>query len=122
MTKLIGRVVPQTNINVKVSLANKPYEHPDTHPASMIEEEDNRMFMTMTEKEELQGLLERETFVHTQIEATKEWIISHSLDKYPAVAVVDSAGSIVIGEVDYISKSIVRLRFTAEFSGKAYLN
>lgn len=122
MTKLIGRVVPQTNINVKVSLANKPYKHPDTHPASMIEEEDNRMFMTMTEKEELQGLLERETFVHTQIEATKEWIISHPLNKHPAVAVVDSAGSIVIGEVDYISKSIVRLRFTAEFSGKAYLN
>lgn len=122
MTKLKGRVVPQTNINVKVSLANKPYKHPDTHPASMIEEENSRMFMTMTEKEELQGLLERETFVHTQIKATKEWIISHSLDKYPAVAVVDSAGSIVIGEVVYISKSIVRLRFTAEFSGKAYLN
>jgi len=123
--KLIGRIVPQTNINVKVSSigkGGKPYEHPDTHPASMIEEEDNRMFMTMTEKEELQGLLERETFVHTQIEATKEWIISHPLDKHPAVAVVDSAGSIVIGEVDYISKSIVRLRFTAEFSGKAYLN
>ena len=120
--KLIGRIVPQTNINVKVSLANKPYKHPDTHPASMIEEEDNRMFMTITEKEELQGLLERETFVHTQIEASKEWIISHPLDKHPAVAVVDSAGSIVVGEVDYISKSIVRLRFTAEFSGKAYLN
>ena len=57
MTKLIGRIVPQTNINVKVSLVNKPYKHPDTHPASMIEEEDNRMFMTMTEKEELQGFI-----------------------------------------------------------------
>ena len=40
----------------------------------------------------------------------------------PAVTVVDSAGTVVIGEVDYLDDNTVRLTFCAAFSGTAYFN
>jgi hypothetical protein len=38
------------------------------------------------------------------------------------VAVVDSAGSVVFGDVVYISANVVSITFVAAFGGKAYLN
>jgi hypothetical protein len=62
------------------------------------------------------------TFVFTQAVASKEWIIPHPLHKYPNVTFVDSAGSIVIGEISYLSLDLVVGTFSAEFGGRAYLN
>lgn len=62
------------------------------------------------------------TYTHNQLSATTEWIIKHDLNKYPNVTVVDSAGSVVIGDITYISENEVRVNFTAAFLGKAYLN
>ena len=44
------------------------------------------------------------------------------LAQRPAVTVVDSAGTVVIGEVDYLDDNTVRLTFCAAFSGTAYFN
>lgn len=57
-----------------------------------------------------------------QAVASAEWLITHSLGKFPSVSVVDSAGSLVMGEVQYISVNELVVRFSAPFSGKAYLN
>ena len=62
------------------------------------------------------------TYVHDQMVASAHWTIEHNLDKYPSVSVVDSAGSIVIGDVQYISRNQLIVTFIGEFSGKAYLN
>lgn len=62
------------------------------------------------------------TFVYNQATSVDVWEITHNLDKYPAVTVVDSGGSVVIGEVVYIDKNNVRITFTSAFSGKAYFN
>lgn len=51
-----------------------------------------------------------------------EVIINHGLSKYPSVTVIDSAGSEVIGDVEYIDTSSVKLLFSAPFSGKAICN
>jgi hypothetical protein len=61
-------------------------------------------------------------YIHDQIAAVKVWNIHHNLDKYPSVSVVDSAGNVVYGDVEYVSKDYIILTFAAEFSGKAYLN
>lgn len=61
-------------------------------------------------------------YVHDQISSAKEWRIIHSLEKYPSVTIVDSGGNVVVGEVHYVSINEVIIRFTFEFSGKAYLN
>lgn len=65
------------------------------------------------------GLTRRK--VHSQGAASSEWIISHTLGGRPSVTVVDSAGTVVMGEVTYTSDSQVTVNFTAPFSGFAYL-
>ncbi|MBQ0141298.1 MAG: hypothetical protein KBT06_00610 [Prevotellaceae bacterium] len=61
-------------------------------------------------------------YEHNQRTASAVWNIVHNLKKYPAVFVVDSGGSVVIGEVDYIDEDSLTITFTAPFAGKAYCN
>ena len=61
-------------------------------------------------------------FCHTQIIPSDVWIIYHGLNKKPAIMVVDSADSVVIGEIIYIDNNSVELRFNGAFSGAAYFN
>ena len=39
------------------------------------------------------------TFIYTQGVPSTQWIVRHTLNKYPSVTVVDSAGSVVIGNL-----------------------
>lgn len=68
------------------------------------------------------GIVCDKTFAYNQAISSNVWEIKHDLDKYPAVTVVDSGGSVVIGEIVYIDKNNVRITFTSAFSGKAYFN
>lgn len=61
-------------------------------------------------------------FLFVQAIASDVWEIKHDLNKYPSVTIVDSADSVVIGDVVYIDENNVRLTFSGAFSGKAYLN
>lgn len=61
-------------------------------------------------------------FVFTQSIPESIWEITHNLGKKPAVTVVDSGDSVVVGEVEYINLNSVRLTFAGAFSGKAYFN
>ena len=61
-------------------------------------------------------------FVFTQNNPAVTWTITHDLDKFPSVSVVDSANEIVYGEVTYTNTNLLTVTFTAAFSGKAYLN
>lgn len=62
------------------------------------------------------------SFVHRQLIASNDWLITHSLAKYPSVTTVDSTGAEVKGNVSYIDTSALRVVFLAPFSGEAYLN
>lgn len=59
--------------------------------------------------------------VHTQAAASSEWTITHTLGGKPSVTIVDSANTVVYGEVQYLSNSQVTVIFSAPFSGYAYL-
>lgn len=59
--------------------------------------------------------------IYIQEAASSTWTISHNLGGYPSVTVVDSAGTVVVGEVTYNSSSSVTVAFQSAFSGKAYL-
>lgn len=54
--------------------------------------------------------------------STDDVLVNHNLAKYPAVSVLDSAGSEVIGEVEYISINSLRVLFSAPFSGSITVN
>lgn len=62
------------------------------------------------------------TFVFDQPSAEEEWTIVHNLNRFPSVTVVDSSGSVCIGEVLYIDENTVKCVFSAPFAGVAYLN
>lgn len=59
--------------------------------------------------------------VHTQSSPSTLWTIAHSLGGKPSVMVVDTADTVVIGEVKYVSSTQITVEFTAAFSGYAYL-
>ena len=61
-------------------------------------------------------------FVFTQGAASATWVVDHDLAKKPSVTVVDSAGTVVIGQVDYNTDNRCTITFEAAFSGKAFFN
>lgn len=58
----------------------------------------------------------------TQNVASDSWDIEYDLPYIPTVTVVDSAGSTVEGEVQYVSAHHIRVKFAVPFSGTAYLS
>lgn len=61
-------------------------------------------------------------YTHFQIVSAFTWTVTHNLNRFPSVTIIDSAGSVVLGEVKHISENQIELNFNAPFSGKAYLN
>lgn len=61
-------------------------------------------------------------YEHEQSSPSSQWVVNHNLGKKPAVSVVDSAGTIIICEVEYNSTNQVTLIFDAATSGKAIFN
>jgi hypothetical protein len=61
-------------------------------------------------------------YAHTQSTPEAVWEVTHNLGKKPSVIVVDSADTVVMGEIEYINLNSVRLTFVGAFSGKAYFN
>ena len=58
----------------------------------------------------------------TQASPSTTWNVNHSLNKFPSVTVVDSAGTQVIGDVQHIDSNNLTITFINQFSGKAYVN
>lgn len=68
------------------------------------------------------GITDDKTFIFNQAVASTEWQISHGLNKYPSVMIVDSGNNVVVGDIEYIDKNNVKCIFSSAFSGSAYLN
>lgn len=60
--------------------------------------------------------------VHDQGNASATWVVTHNLNKKCSVTVVDSADTVIIGDITYNSANQVTLKFSGSFSGKAYFN
>jgi len=61
-------------------------------------------------------------FVFSQGTPASTWTITHNLNKFPSVSVVNSANEVVYGEIDYTNVNSLTVTFNGGFSGKAYLN
>lgn len=61
-------------------------------------------------------------FKYIQPTPAAVWTITHNLNKWPSVTVVDSAESVVVGEVEYLDDNTLAITFQSAFSGRAYLN
>ena len=60
--------------------------------------------------------------IHDQTVSSSTWSITHNLNKFPSVSIVDSANAEVIGEVEHTNSNSLTVKFSAPFSGKAFLN
>jgi hypothetical protein len=61
-------------------------------------------------------------YAHTQGVASDTWSVTHSLNKYPSVTVVDSGGTTVVGDIQHVDLNNAVLSFSWPFSGAAYFN
>jgi hypothetical protein len=64
----------------------------------------------------------RDYYLHDQQVASTTWDIIHNMNKYPSINIVDSSNDIIMGDVKYNSLNQLTITFTANISGKAYLN
>jgi hypothetical protein len=67
------------------------------------------------------------TYTHNQNSTSDTWVITHNLNRFPSVTVVDSGGTVVQGTVVYNSNKQLTITFFSAtnalaFQGKAYLN
>lgn len=56
---------------------------------------------------------------HVQLVASMAWAVSHNLDTFPDVVVLNEAGAPVIGDVRYDSLNELTLLFSKPLAGKA---
>jgi len=68
------------------------------------------------------SIVNDKNYVHDQTISSATWNISHGLNKKASVMVVDSANSVVIGQIEYIDDNNITLTFNGGFSGYAYIN
>lgn len=62
------------------------------------------------------------TYIHDQLQTSATWLIQHDLERFPSIEVVDSAGTVVVGGIQYVDENNVTITFSSPFTGKAYLN
>jgi predicted flavoprotein YhiN len=106
---------------VKISTPANNEVHVNSSTKNKIVTSQNQVVVTSVGTQGPAGVAQSSE-VFTQAIASNEWTINHSLNKKPSVTVVDSADTVVVGEVSYETNSRIVIKFEATFSGKAYLN
>ena len=91
-------------------------------PGQMYFSKDGQILFDTPGGERIQIVKTDANYIHEQKASSSSWNINHNLNKYPAVIVIDSAGTEVRGDISYIDKNNIVIKFSADFTGKAYLN
>ena len=61
-------------------------------------------------------------YTYNQSTAISDWIVTHNLGRFPSgVTVVDSAGSVIEGSIQFINNNSIKISFNYAFSGTAYI-
>lgn len=107
-----------TSDRVPTSKATADYITSKVGNTSEINQELNTGTVVTT----LNELYTRSTYKHKQMAPENIWLINHPLRKYPSVTIVTENKQVVVGDIEYISDSQVKVSFTSGFSGSAYLN
>lgn len=61
-------------------------------------------------------------FRYEQLVASASWAISHGMNKYPSVSIIDSSGASIVGDVSWVDLNNVTINFSGAIAGEAYLN
>ena len=61
------------------------------------------------------------TFVFNQTIPSTVWNINHNLNRFPSIELVDTAGDLMMTNIDYIDANNIRATFSAATAGQAYV-
>lgn len=61
-------------------------------------------------------------YIHEQGAAASLWSVAHGLGFYPSVSVVDSAGTLVEPDIQYVDVNNVQITNASPFSGRVFLS
>ena len=61
-------------------------------------------------------------YVHDHPVPSATWDITHNLNKYPSITIVDTSDTSLEGKIEYLDLDTVRLTFNSAFAGKAVFN
>lgn len=112
----IDKILPQVKAEIEKAVGSVSYGDLSDLPAI------NGVTLQGNQTSEDLQIAPDKHYTHRQSSASAVWLISHGLNKFPAVTVVDSAGSIVIGNIQYLTADTLQVTFSSEFSGTAYCN
>jgi hypothetical protein len=115
--EITGQITSESEINVQIIGSGPKGDTPIRGVDYYTQQDIDDMVASVKSQ-----VIEDKNYIHDQILSSKIWTVVHNLDKYPSVMVVDSAETVVIGEVTYIDKNRLTITFSSQFSGKAYLN
>ena len=107
---------------VPVVGSDKTIEKTEKVPGQMYFSKDGQILFDTPGGERIQIVKTDANYIHEQKASSSSWNIKHNLNKYPSVIVIDSAGTEVRGDINYIDKNNITINFSADFTGKAYLN
>jgi len=99
------------------AVPNQVYVYQDSPNSVTVEEDAPTIIEVRT------GVTSGNTRRHVHVQSSPEntWVVNHTLGGKPSVMVVDSADTIIVGDVTYISNTEIRIDFTSAFSGSVYL-
>lgn len=115
---VFGNTIPTLKEKIK-QLVDVPKSESKSIPTKTSQLENDAQYVTSGE---LDNVTQRKTYTHNQIAPSEMWTITHNMDKFPSIFIVDSAGTTVVGDITYDSMNSVTITFSFPFSGQAYLN
>lgn len=115
---VFGNTIPTLIDKIKQEISGPLIEKPFV-PSKTTDLENDAGYIT---REEIAETGYDKTYIHVQMTPSDTWSVLHYLQKQPSVTVVDSGGNTVVGDIYYDTTSKIIIRFSSEFSGKAYLN
>ena len=59
-------------------------------------------------------------YIETLDTSKTEWVVNHGLGRYPNVQVVDSAGDVILVDIEHVDSNITILRYNTPMSGRAF--
>jgi hypothetical protein len=63
------------------------------------------------------------SYVHYQSSAASTWTVAHNLGYYPGgISIIDSAETVVMGDITHTSINSFTVSFSTSFSGKVYVS
>lgn len=118
----LADVAPNISTVITQNYATKEYVDTLLSGADVISFVPTSEITSTNVQDAIEEVRAKSKYVHTQASASTTWTITHNLQFYPNVTIVDSGENYVIGDVQYTSVNALVVTFAHSFAGKAYLS